>query len=57
MYARVPHMKKLTTASLTLSVQLIEHRTYLIRDLRSQFVTSSLSETSSWDRRRPRLPA
>ena len=31
MYARVPHMKKLTTKSLTLSVQLIERRTYLIR--------------------------
>jgi len=31
MYARVPHMKKLTTKSLTLSVQLIERRIYLIR--------------------------
>ena len=31
MYARVPHMKKLATKSLTLSVQLIERRIYLIR--------------------------
>ena len=31
MYARVPHMKKLTKKNLTLSVQLIERRIYLIR--------------------------
>jgi hypothetical protein len=31
MYARVPHMKKLTTKSLPLSGQLIERRIYLIR--------------------------
>ena len=30
MYARVPHMKKLTTKSLTLRGQLIERRIYLI---------------------------
>ena len=31
MYARVPHTKKLTSSSLTVSVQLIERRIYLIR--------------------------
>ena len=31
MYARVPHMKKLTKKNLTLSLQLIERRIYLIR--------------------------